>query len=106
MAELTTKPTNSRTGEATLLNAVAATGAGSSFGTRDIIKGVIQVSGTFVGTVKIEGSQDGTNFTQIGSDITTVSSAQITDYYPFTRANVSAYTSGNITVKYSGISQS
>lgn len=93
---------------ATLLNAVAATGAGSTQDTRrergadldpdrQVESLAVQVIGTFVGTVAIEVSLDGTTWFAITSK-TAVDAFQVA-YFPYVRGNVTAYTSGSITVK-------
>lgn len=85
----------------TLLNAVTATGAGTAV--TPIHNGSshenlnVQISGTFVGTVAIEGSLDGTNWTALTSQ-TAPYVGKVFDF-PYIRANVTAYTSGSITAK-------
>lgn len=85
---------------ATLLSAVAATGAGDTLQIAHVDELTVQASGTFVGTIQLEGSVDGSSWGQIGSDITAtgvlLSSQNI---YKFIRGNVTAYTSGTITLK-------
>ncbi len=85
----------------TLLSAVTATGASLSVGTDSTKPAFIQVSGLTVGTVAAEGSLDNTNWATLGSALTANGIITITNPPPYIRANVSAYTSGTITVKAS-----
>lgn len=84
-----------------LFTAKAATGAGSSVkvavptGVQNI---PYVVRGTFVGTVVLEGSVDGTNWVAINGASKTAPSADTVPAFPWMRANVTAYTSGSITV--------
>lgn len=88
-----------------LLDAVGATGASGHLDTRGIKKAGVQIFGTFVGTIKIEGSNDGgTTFTQIGADITAPTFVEVAAYAENIRLNVSAWTSGVITGLYAGMS--
>ena len=85
----------------TLLNAVAATGASTDV---DPVSGEysFQVTGTFVGTVAFEATIDGTNWEELG----TATAEGLTHYtgklVSSVRANVTAYTSGSITVTFIG----
>lgn len=58
----------------------------------------VQVSGTFTGTVQIQGSVDGQNFYDIGSALTAPALKVIEDGVPYIRTNCTAYTSGTISV--------
>lgn len=87
-----------------LLNAVAATGASGHLDFKGVKKASLQLLGTFVGTIQIEGSNDAAvTFGQIGTDITTPGLIDIPTYCDFIRLNVSAFTSGTITGIVSGI---
>lgn len=85
----------------TLLNAVTGTGAGTAVtpihngGGHENLNAIIY--GTFVGTVAIQGSLDGTNWVNLTSQ-TAPWAGKVNDF-PYIRGNVSAYTSGSITVK-------
>lgn len=79
----------------TLLSAVTATGRSVVVPTNKINK-TMQVTGTFAGTVTFEGSLDGTNWTVLGS-LTSPGVINNAEVYPFVSANVTSYTSGNIT---------
>jgi|FLYL01.1.fsa_nt_gi hypothetical protein len=59
-------------------------------------KATVQVWGTFTATVKVEGSQDGTNWTQIGSDLTAPGFVDVDKKVKFVRTRASAYTSGTV----------
>lgn len=79
-----------------LLDAVTATGAGASHKPVGAHR-VFQVIGTFSGTVKIQGSMDDSNWVDL---VTTTATGGWEDTGPWrhVRANVTAYTSGSITV--------
>ncbi len=94
----------------TLQSAAAATGVGTStalFGWREL---AIQITGTFVGTVTFESTIDGTNWVATGMAAiatgTLATSATTTglfykplgSFFKQFRANITAYTSGSITV--------
>src|SRR5438552_4059926 len=93
----------------TLQTAAAATGNGSNLSVDGMSSAILTVSGTFVGTVTFEVTEDGTNWYGI---IATAVATGIKSYtstapglYEFSvagfvnlRARVSAYTSGSITV--------
>lgn len=93
----------------TLQNAVAATGNGIALNTDGMSTASFTVSGTFVGTITFEGTEDGTNFASlpVRSLATGTGATTSTTTGTFTasctgltsvRARISAYTSGNITV--------
>lgn len=54
----------------------------------------VHVSGTFVATIKIEVSHDGTNWAQFGSDVTAPGTVKIDIPVKQVRARCSAFTSG------------
>lgn len=101
----------------TLQNAAAATGNGTPIDMRGFDYLVVDVTGTFVGTVTFEGSIDSTtgsdgNYFAVGlktaadgAAVTTATAAGAFKLPPdmgglaYFRARVSAYTSGAITVK-------
>lgn len=94
---------------ATLQNAATATGAGSTLDTSRSSVVTFQVSGTFVASVQLQGSLDGTNWTTLtcydptsGNPVGTVSSTGLwkcnVNGIPAVRANISAFTSGSVTV--------
>lgn len=80
----------------TLLNAVAATGASASL-SMNTTPQMAQVTGTFVATVHLEGSNDGTNWVSIGN-VTAAGSIANTAAWAYVRGNVTAYTSGTVTM--------
>lgn len=91
----------------TNLNAVTATGAGSSInasasdGSTWVITAASVTSG---GTVLIQGSLDGTNWVTLSSTSVSASGStgvSVTSRWTFLRANVSARTDGTYTVKCS-----
>lgn len=60
------------------------------------------MSGTFVASLDIEGSVDGSNYVKIGSSVTTKSSNSVTDTLMKIRVRMSAYTSGTPVVALLG----
>ena len=78
------------------LTGASATGAGSVYQSDGLDNQKVQyaISGTFVGTVAIEGSIDGTTYLELATS-TTPATAEVS-LMPFMRANVTAYTSGAI----------
>ena len=84
----------------TLLDAVTSTGNSDAFRSQENLARKIsyQVSGSFVGTVALQGSLDGVSWLNAAAALTAPGIGTI-DWFPFIRANVSAYTSGSITVK-------
>ena len=86
-----------------LLSAKAATGAGASFhidvplGKDDL---PVEIYGTFVGTVSIDGSIDGTNWVSLLSKTAPFTGTVLA--MPYLRGNVTAYTSGAINAQVFG----
>jgi hypothetical protein len=85
----------------TILDAVETQGAGTAVEVLNYDKFMAQVAGIVTATVKIEGSIDGTNFVDIsgGGKSADGLTSLIQGLFYKIRANVSAYTSGTITVK-------
>jgi hypothetical protein len=81
---------------ATLLDALEETGAGDAVEMSALNK-VAQVFGTFVGTVHLEGSNDNINWVSLGS-LTAAGKIANTEPWRYIRGNVSAYTSGAISL--------
>jgi adenosine/AMP kinase len=81
----------------TLLSEVEATGASSAI-YPDGAPVTVVISGITTATVAVEGSVDGTNFEAIESK-TADACVIVNPSTKFIRANVTAYTSGTITVK-------
>lgn len=79
-----------------LLDAVVATGAGVPAALPPGKK-IFSITGTFVGTVKIQGSVGGSVWKDLYTS-TVEADVEIDDVYPKHRGNVTAYTSGAITV--------
>lgn len=94
--------------------AAAATGAGTAIDTTHPDSGVmtdvaVQVTGTFVGTVQFEGTVDGSNWVAVQATNLNSGAAATTATAPGlfrinskgllkVRANITAYTSGAVTV--------
>lgn len=86
---------------ATLLNAVAATGAGTAREYSDDVRvrsayGMVQAVITGSATVALEGSLNGTNWFPVTSF--SASGAQVAELPPRVRGNVTAFTSGTVTL--------
>lgn len=86
----------------TLLSAVVATGASVPVALPPGKKMFHISMATGTATAKVQGSIDGTNWTDLTSDSTSASALEkdyeLDDIYPKHRANVSAWTSGAISV--------
>ena len=95
-------PFNPRRVVAKLLDGVGETKDGETFDVSAMRLASVQVKGISTATVKWEGTLDDINFVQVGSDISSDGIIQISGYYKGIRANVTAYTSGDITVLYAG----
>jgi len=87
--------------QATLLDGVAVQGAGTAVEALNYDKFQAQVAGITTATVKIEGTVDGTNYADISGGGKSADGifSLIQGLYYAVRANVTAYTSGTITVK-------
>ena len=85
----------------TLLSAVTATGASISVQTDSNLPAFFQISGITSATVAVQGSVDGSTWSTIATALTADGLVTITNPPPYIRANVTAYTSGTITVKVS-----
>jgi len=73
----------------------AGTGVSTAIDVTYLRDMALQTSGTFTATLQIEASADGTNYVQVGSNITTATITQITNArYYLMRVRTSAYTSG------------
>lgn len=86
------------------LGSLVAVSTGTAVETAQFEKLVAAVSGTFVGTVIIESSPDGTNFAAApgSSSFTAPGSIEITVPCKQLRARCSAFTSGTIVCKAGG----
>jgi len=101
-----------QSGVTAMQTAATATGAGASILMAGFNYAVFQVSGTFVATITFQATVDGTNWvTYALSDLATAARTHATtqttasmyladDAYALTaiRANITAYTSGTVTV--------
>lgn len=95
----------------TLQNAAAATGNGTAIDMADFPQLAVEVSGTFTATVTFEGTIDESSWFAVGlktaadgAAVTTATAAgafKLPIDLPLAkfRARISAYTSGNVTVK-------
>lgn len=89
-------------GEFYTLEAKASVAAGTAFPCADLTEKAVQIAGTFVGTLAIEGSVDGSTFTTITAGITTGGRFKIDEQMKLIRINTTAYTSGTPTATLSG----
>jgi len=81
-----------------IVSVANSTGAQSQFKLQGSNK-VFEVSGVFVGTVQMEGSNDnGVTWVNIGAAQTAAGRLTDTVLWDLVRGNVTAYTSGNINV--------
>ena len=101
-----------QSGVTAMQTAAATTGAGTSLLVAGFNRAVFQVTGTFVATITFQATIDGSNWvTYALSDLSTAARTHATtqtttgvyladDAYALTaiRANVTAYTSGTVTI--------
>jgi len=85
----------------TLLSSATSTGASKSVGSDGITPAHVQITGITLGTVAIQGSVDNSNWATIGAALTADALVTLTNPPPHIRVNVTAFTSGSITVKIS-----
>jgi hypothetical protein len=108
--ETSDNPANAATDLTTMQNAATGTGDGTALTVTGHGASMIQITGTFVGTVTFEVSGDGTNYEGIYGENTETGTRSLTATAPgififevaacqTIRARVSAYTSGSITAK-------
>lgn len=81
----------------TLGENIAATGPGEAKGVSLERSGVFRLTGTFVGTVALQGSLDGSAWDTVASATNTTAQYFQDRPYPNWRFNCTAYTSGTIT---------
>lgn len=108
-----TQPTSdvaATTTSVTLQSAATGTGNGTVLSTDGMSAAMITVTGTFSGTITLEGTEDGTNYVslmrrQVGATDTSTGGITATGNFVVNcatmtniRARISAYTSGSITV--------
>ena len=74
--------------------AANTTGTGDPAETLSLRDKTIQVSGTFVGTIQVEGTIDGDTWIAEGTAYTSTGSAAVTPTWAMMRARMTAYTSG------------
>ena len=88
----------------TLLSAVAVQGAGAAKDVSGLKHLNAQISGLITATVKVEGSLDGTNFSDVSGNKTADGNFVLTvpGALKQVKGNVSAYTSGAITLIIAG----
>lgn len=109
---VTIEPADSEAILETLQNAAAATGNGTAIDVKGYHSVVLDVTGAFTATVTFEGTIDDANWVAIGvkpvadtAAVTTATAAGMfklpidIDALSQIRARISAYTSGNVTVK-------
>lgn len=83
----------------TLLNAVSATGASTAVQVDAGLPVFLQVNGITSATVVLQGSLDGTNWSTLGSALTSDGLITVANAPKYVRANCTVYVSGTITAK-------
>jgi hypothetical protein len=77
------------------LNVPASVAAGTALAVLALTRPLlVQVVGTFVATIQLQGSVDGATWVSEGSPITAPGTLEISKRYAYIRANVTSYTSG------------
>lgn len=95
----------SRYYEEALADITSATANAASADVSSMEKLMLAISGTFVGTVQAEVSVDGTKFSKYGTALTAPGVVEIASPCKKVRANCTAYTSGTIESRLSGVDQ-
>ncbi len=75
---------------------IAATGVIQTVFTHSYVRTGVQISGTFVGTVQVEVSNNGTDWSPYGTALTAPGVVEVTQPCEQVRARCTAYTSGTI----------
>ena len=84
------------------LNVPQSIAVGTLLGVEPYAEKTIQVDGTFVATLHLDGSLDGTNWDAVTNPISTPEIVSIPHTLKAIRVNVTAYTSGQPLVKLAG----
>jgi hypothetical protein len=66
---------------------------------------LVQATGTFTGTIQIQGSLDGTTWVNEGSAITAAGALAITNAWNYLRSKCTAYTSGTPVVMFAAVNR-
>ena len=90
---------SSLTAPITLLNAVGATGASTAVQVDSGQPAFLQVSGITSATVALQGSLDGTNWSNIGTALTANGIITVQNAPTYLRANCTVFVTGTITAK-------
>jgi hypothetical protein len=90
---------SSLTSPVTLLSAVTATGASKAVQADGGLPAFLQVNGITSATVVLQGSLDGTNWSTLGSSLTSDGLITVANAPKYLRANCTVYVSGTITAK-------
>jgi len=90
---------SSLTSPVTLLSAVGATGASKAVQADGGLPAFLQVNGITSATVVLQGSLDGTNWSTLGSSLTSDGLITVANAPKYLRANCTVYVSGTITAK-------
>lgn len=80
------------------LGAFTAVSTGSAVDVSDSEEYAVAVSGTFVATIQVEVSHDGTNWAKFGADVTAPGTVKVDIPVKMIRAKCSAFTSGTAQV--------
>jgi hypothetical protein len=89
----------SLTSPITLLNAVGATGASTAVQVDSGQPAFLQVSGITSATVVLQGSLDGTNWSTLGTALTSNGIVIVQNAPTYLRANCTVFVTGTITAK-------
>lgn len=81
---------------------LTATGTNTGVNCGDFGEADMYVNGTFVGTVQVEASADGTNWSPVGSPVTAAAIVPLPASAKLARCHCTAYTSGTIKSQIGG----
>ena len=80
-----------------------AVATGSTKPSADMRDKVVQIAGTFIATLAIDGTIDGSNWNEVVAGITSPQIVDVTRWYSALRIRTTAYTSGTATAWLGGI---
>lgn len=77
--------------------------AGAATDANEIVDKTVQISGTFVATIQLQGTIDGSVWNDLGDPITAATTVMVLGTFKAIRVNVTAYSSGTPVGHVSGL---
>lgn len=84
------------------IEAKASVAIGAATMVAHLTNKTVWVSGTFVATIKLQGSLDGTNWIDLQAALATATAYQVEETLQYLRTETTGYTSGTPVVKVTG----